>query len=99
MARLADITVGDRIIVKNVSFDNTDEPMTGDTGTVVKMSEYDILVEFDRVIPDGHDGGGIGRDRHCWWIMPKDIEILQENDVRLDNLDTKDLFDLIGIAL
>lgn len=44
-----------------------------------------VLVEFDNNI-GGHDGGGKGKDNHCWWFM-NSSEYLE----LVDNKDTKEI--------
>lgn len=51
----------------------------GDLGTVIpnKPGHGDNLVEWDNEC-GGHNGGGNGKDGHCWWVTDIEIELVEE---------------------
>ena len=68
--------VGDR--VKCVApIDKVFYETVGKTGTVIEISKVSdhVAVEFDEPC-DGHSCGGLGKDKHCFWARPQDLEII-----------------------
>lgn len=51
-------------------------------GTIIRIKDDNhkfwpkALVEFDEYI-GGHDGGGMGKDGHCWWSHFNLLELVQ----------------------
>lgn len=41
-----------------------------------------ILVEFNESNPEFHNGNGYykGKDKHCWFVSPSSLELVQETD-------------------
>lgn len=74
---IRELKIGDRIYVEKTDNDSAligNLNFTKSFGTVIAISknEYRVsaLVQFDEYI-EGHDGGGLGEDGHCWWIYPR----------------------------
>jgi hypothetical protein len=44
-------------------------------GTIIKIRKDSILVEFDNNI-EGHSGGCLGEDGHCWWLYANDFRLV-----------------------
>jgi hypothetical protein len=62
-----------RLFTGRSSYFNFGAIYPGEMGTVRNPQDgYSILVEFDRHI-HGHDGEGVGRYGHCWYVEPDDI--------------------------
>lgn len=68
--------VGDRVRATRESWGTI---KAGDLGTVIPNlpGHHNALVEFDDNV-SGHDGGGQGKDGHCWWLSDDDIELVHE---------------------
>ena len=46
-------------------------------GTIIADPEDSILVEFDKELAAGHDGGqGQGKPGHCWWIRREELMLI-----------------------
>lgn len=47
----------------------------GERGVVIDDSRNaSILIQFDRPIPNAHNGNGRGRNGHCLWVNPDMLE-------------------------
>lgn len=69
---------GTRVVLINEQPCSGQSPPLGAKGTVLLYSEpgEDYLVEFDQSFPGGHDGDGDGRDGHCWYVDPENLQII-----------------------
>ena len=63
--------IGDRVVRKGFG-----------AGTIIEIfieegEDADLLIQFDREISGGHNGGNggvIGLDKHCYWCYPEELE-------------------------
>lgn len=69
--------VGDRIVGNKEAYAH--KSLKGEIGTIVCVGEDWAVVEFDNYI-NGHDGGNLGKDGHCWGLPPNKLERLVENN-------------------
>lgn len=79
---MTDFKVGDR-----VKYKYRYRKFSNKIGTIIYITdnshEYQpsALVEFDNHI-GGHDGGGAGKDGHCWWFYSNSLELT--HNVKID---------------
>ena len=52
----------------------------GDVGVVLKIDGRSVLVEWTKPSTSMHDGGGLGKMSHCWWVDMQEIKLLPELD-------------------
>ena len=72
--------VRDRVKVIQASSGARD--ILGLEGKVIRMdtnmgANQPVVVEFDNVIQNGHDGDGIGKPGHCWYMDSHELENIE----------------------
>lgn len=72
----AKVKAGDRIEMR----ESCGVAKIGDKASVIFIdNDGTFLAEFDRRV-EGHDGGGRGKARHCWWLnLTRDFVVIDEN--------------------
>lgn len=63
-----EFNIGDRVVC-NGEVDGR-YSTRGEHGIVIGDIDPSILIQFDRPIPDAHNGAGQGRDGCCLWVSP-----------------------------
>ena len=76
--------VGDRIIVKRNFETDLVNFYKGETGTILKCTDW-VLVEWDKSKSSYHNGGGKGKKNHCYWVYTDDLELYEDkvNNIRV----------------
>lgn len=71
---------------------------TGRRATVINpdLSSRIILIEFDESFNSGHDGGGVGKQDHCWYCREDSVTPIPD-DATLISDDWESLFGAPGI--
>lgn len=89
---------GDRVEIIDIDIVDPKRKLhNGSTGTVVHVDSPDSLcIEYDDYI-DGHNGGGCGRDGHCWWTPAKALELLSEEHTTVTPASIDSLYAFLGI--
>lgn len=57
-----------------------DQVGQGNVGVVLRIDGRSILVEWTKPSTSMHDGGGLGKMSHCWWVDMQEIKLLPELD-------------------
>lgn len=67
MSKFVEYKIGDRVRTHNEN----------NIGTIIDFNDAHVaLIEYDEFI-DGHDGGGIGKDGHCWLVFTTDLKLVK----------------------
>lgn len=76
--------VGDRVRCIKKDYEIGGINIVNELGVIreAETGDSSVLVEFDNNI-GGHNGGGKGKDNHCWWIMNSSeyLELVDNNYV------------------
>lgn len=69
----------------------------GKTGVILKdwdSEDFDdsVCIEFDEWFSQGHDAGGLGRNKHCYYVKAAGVELLYD-DISFKKDDIKFSFD------
>lgn len=81
--------VGDRVRFIKKDYEISDINIVNELGVIRETGTgaSSVLVEFDNNI-GGHDGGGKGKDGHCWWVMNSSeyLELVDNKDAKEINV-------------
>jgi hypothetical protein len=81
--------VGDRVRCIKKDYEIGGINIVNELGVIreAETGASSVLVEFDNNI-GGHDGGGKGKDNHCWWFMNSSeyLELVDNKDAKEINV-------------
>ncbi len=81
--------VGDRVRFIKKDYEISNIKIVNELGVIreAETGASSVLVEFDNNI-GGHDGGGKGKDNHCWWVMNSSeyLELVGNKDAKEINV-------------
>lgn len=67
MSKFVEYKIGDRVRTHNEN----------NIGTIIDFdTAYVALIEYDEFI-NGHDGCGMGKQGHCWWVDTTDLKLVK----------------------
>lgn len=81
--------VGDRVRFIKKDYEISSINIVNELGVIreAETGASSVLVEFDNNI-GGHNGGGKGKDNHCWWVMNSSeyLELVGNKDAKEINV-------------
>lgn len=75
---MSELKIGDRVEVTCKEINGN--PLLGEVGTIINISERGIMsIEFDNDI-DGHSCGGNGKYGYCWYVNKEHLKKVEETE-------------------